>query len=137
MRELCEHAVTAALGAGADYADARVVVRRAQVVGTRNRRVERLDDAETEGIGVRVLVGGAWGFACDRRLDNAGADAAAAKAVAFAKAAPGGHSRELALLLSGEIKLFSVPGQNFSSKLGKRFLLHMVLVLISLRSFPP
>jgi TldD protein len=98
VRELCEHAVAAALGAGASYADARVVVRRAQVVGTRNRRVERLDDAETEGIGVRVLVGGAWGFACDRRLDDAGAEAAAAKAVAFAKAAPGGHSRELASL---------------------------------------
>ncbi len=98
MRELCEHAVAAALGAGASYADARVVVRRAQVVGTRNRRVERLDDAETEGIGVRVLVGGAWGVACGRRLDDAGAEAAAAKAVAFAKAAPGGHSRELASL---------------------------------------
>ncbi|HSC49308.1 MAG TPA: TldD/PmbA family protein [Gaiellaceae bacterium] len=96
MRELCEHAVAAALGAGASYADARVVVRRAQVVGTRNRRVERLDDAETEGIGVRVLVGGAWGFACDRRLDEGAAEAAAGKAVAFAKAAPGGHSRELA-----------------------------------------
>jgi TldD protein len=75
-----------------------VVVRRAQVVGTRNRRVERLDDAESAGIGVRVLVGGAWGFACDRRLDNSGAETAAAKAAAFAKAAPGGHSRELASL---------------------------------------
>src|SRR5689334_12089605 len=98
MRELCEQAVGAALGVGASYADARVVVRRAQVVGTRNGRVERLDDAETEGIGVRVLVGGAWGFACDRRLDSAGAEAAAARAVEFAKAAPGGHSRELAPL---------------------------------------
>jgi TldD protein len=96
VRELCEHAVGAALGAGASYADARVVVRRAQIVGTRNGRVERLDDAETEGIGVRVLVGGAWGFACDRRLDNA--EAAAARAVEFARAAPGGHSRELAQL---------------------------------------
>ncbi len=96
MRELCEHAVAAALGAGASYADARVVVRRSQVVGTRNQRVERLDDSETEGIGVRVLVGGAWGFACDRRLDSEGAEAAAAKACAFAKAAPGGHRRELA-----------------------------------------
>ncbi|HYX76994.1 MAG TPA: TldD/PmbA family protein, partial [Gaiellaceae bacterium] len=100
-RELCEHAVSAALGAGASYADARVVVRRAQVVATRNGRVDRLDDAETEGIGVRVLVGGAWGFACDRRLDNAGAEAAAARAVEFAKAAPGGHSRELAPLEPG------------------------------------
>src|SRR4029078_1467554 len=35
VRELCEHAVAAALGAGASYADARVVVRRSQVVGTR------------------------------------------------------------------------------------------------------
>ena len=96
MRELCEHAVAAALGAGASYADARVVVRRSQVVGTRNQRVERLDDSESEGIGVRVLVGSAWGFACDRRLDNEGAEAASRKACAFAKAAPGGQSRELA-----------------------------------------
>jgi TldD protein len=96
VRELCEHAVAAALGAGASYADARVVVRRSQVVGTRNRRVERLADSESEGIGVRVLIGGAWGFACDRRLGTAGAEAAAQKACAFAQAAPGSHSRELA-----------------------------------------
>jgi TldD protein len=96
VRDLCEHAVAAALGAGASYADARVVVRRSQVVGTRNGRVERLDDHETEGIGVRVLVGSAWGFACDRRLDNAGAEEAAKRAVAFAQAAPGGHERRLA-----------------------------------------
>ena len=96
MRELCEEAVAAALGAGASYADARVVVRRSQVVGTRNQRVERLDDAESEGIGVRVLVDGAWGFACDRRLDSEGGQSAAAKATAFAKAAPGGHQRALA-----------------------------------------
>jgi TldD protein len=96
VRELCEHAVAAALGAGASYADARVVVRRSQVVGTRNRRVERLADSESEGIGVRVLIGSAWGFACDRRLDTAGAEAAAQKACAFAQAAPGSHRRELA-----------------------------------------
>jgi TldD protein len=96
VRELCDQAVAAALGAGASYADARVVVRRSQVVGTRNQRVERLDDSETEGIGVRVLVGGAWGFACDRRLTEEGASAAARKACAFAEAAPGGHRRDLA-----------------------------------------
>src|SRR5262245_40165179 len=96
VRELCEEAVAAALGAGASYADARVVVRRSQVVGTRNRRVERLDDSETQGIGVRVLVDGAWGFAGERQLDTGGAQEAARKAVAFAKAAPGGHVRALA-----------------------------------------
>src|SRR5256886_1724654 len=98
MRELCDEAVSAALAAGASYADARVVVRRNQTVATRNQRVDRLDDTETEGLGVRVLVGGAWGFACDRRLSADGAEAAAGKACAFAKAAPGGHSRELAPL---------------------------------------
>src|SRR3954468_7084955 len=89
VRELCEHAVATALGAGASYADARVVVRRAQVVGTRNQRVERLDDTETEGIGVRVLVGGAWGFACDRRLAEEGARRAALQGAGVAP--PGGR----------------------------------------------
>jgi TldD protein len=98
VRQLCEQAVSAALGAGASYADARVVLRRSQVVATRNERVERLDDSESEGIGVRVLVGGAWGFACDRRLGAEGGRAAAEKACAFAKAAPGGHERALAAI---------------------------------------
>jgi len=93
VRELCEHAVAAALGAGASYADARVVVRRSQVVGTRNQRVERLDDTESEGIGVRVLAGGAWGFACDRRLTEEGARSAAERAVAFARASAGRAGR--------------------------------------------
>ncbi len=75
------------------YADARVacVVRRAQTVATKNGQVETISDADSEGIGVRVLVDGAWGFACDRRHDAGGAREAALRATAFAKAAPGGH----------------------------------------------
>jgi TldD protein len=96
VRELCEEAVSAALAAGASYADARVVLRRAQTVATRNGRVDRLDDVESEGLGVRALVGGAWGFACDRRLSAQGAQAAAAKACGFAKVAGGRHERALA-----------------------------------------
>jgi len=96
VRELCEEAVSAALAAGASYADARVVLRRAQTVATRNGRVDRLDDVESEGLGVRALVGGAWGFACDRRLSTQGAHAAAAKACGFAKAAGSKHERALA-----------------------------------------
>jgi len=96
MRALCEEAVAAALAGGASYADARAIVRRAQLVSTKNRRVDRVDDVESEGIGVRVLVGGAWGFACDRRLETAGAQAAAERATTFAKAAPGKHERKLA-----------------------------------------
>ena len=95
MQALCEAAVDAALGAGASYADARAVSTRRQMVVTKNRNVEDLSDAESEGIGVRVLVGGAWGFAADRRLDETGARDAALRACAFAKAAPGGHERSL------------------------------------------
>ena len=43
----------------------------ASSVSTKNGRVETLADAESEGIGVRVLVDGAWGFACSSRLDEA------------------------------------------------------------------
>ena len=102
MRDLCAAAVDAATGAGAEYADARVVVRRKQFVATKNGRVERLTDSESEGIGVRVLVKGAWGFACDRRLTADGARDPALRACAFARAAAGRHSRRLAPIATAQ-----------------------------------
>lgn len=96
MREVCGAAVDAAVGAGASYADARAVVRRSQAVATKNGRVENVSDLETAGVGVRVLVNGAWGFSCDRRLDAGGARDAALRAVAFARAAAGRGPKALA-----------------------------------------
>jgi TldD protein len=98
MRGLCEDAVDAAIGAGAAYADARAVARRFQTVATKNGRVENVSDIESEGVGVRVLVGGAWGFACDRRLSAEGARNAALRAAAFARAAGGRDAKALAPL---------------------------------------
>src|SRR4051812_30714590 len=98
VRDLCQAAIEAATAAGAEYADARVVLKRDQLVATKNGRVDRMTDAETEGIGVRVLVAGAWGFACDRRLTEDGARNAATRACTFARAAAGRHSRALAPL---------------------------------------
>jgi TldD protein len=86
VRQLCGHAIDAAVAAGAEYADARAITRRTQHVSTKNRAVESVADGETEGIGVRVLVDGAWGFACDRRLADEGAHEAARRAVEFARA---------------------------------------------------
>jgi TldD protein len=97
MKALCELAVEAAVAAGASYADARAVYTRRQHVVTKNGQVDDLSDSESEGIGVRVLVDGAWGFAGDRRLDEAGAHDAAARAAAFARAAPS-NGRSLAPL---------------------------------------
>ncbi len=96
MKDACAAAVDAALGSGAAYADARAVVRRSQAVETRDRRVVTLADAESAGIGVRVLVRGAWGFACDRRLSPEGGREAALRAAAFAAAAGGNGTRALA-----------------------------------------
>ena len=95
MRALCDEAIAAALAAGASYADVRAVVRRNQWVATKNGRVETVADRESEGIGVRVLVGGAWGFACDGRLTEEGARDAARRAAAFAAAASRRGEREL------------------------------------------
>jgi len=102
VRDFCAAAVAAATAAGAEYADARVVLKRDQLVATKNGRVDRMADAESEGIGVRVLVNGAWGFACDRRLSDEGAREAATRACTFARAAAGKHSRALAPLEAGQ-----------------------------------
>ena len=58
---------------------------------------------ESEGIGVRVLVGGAWGFACDRRLTPTGARDAALRACAFAAAA-GAERRPRARAARGALR---------------------------------
>ena len=96
MKALAEAAIDAALRAGASYADARAVILRRQFVVTKNGQVDDLSDAESEGIGVRVLVDGAWGFAAEGRLEETAARDAALRAAAFAKAAPGRHETSLA-----------------------------------------
>lgn len=55
-------AVTAALDAGARYADARVMHRRYESMNARNGDIEDLVSEESEGLGVRALVGSSWGF---------------------------------------------------------------------------
>jgi TldD protein len=79
-------ALDAAKSAGAEYADARIGQNRSQFIATRERRVQGLGDTETAGIGVRALVGGAWGFAATRDLSPDGVVVAAQQAVAQARA---------------------------------------------------
>lgn len=68
LRQLCMFALDSARSAGAEYADARVVRTRRQNVAVRQDRVTALDDVESLGIGIRVLIGGAWGFAASNQL---------------------------------------------------------------------
>ncbi len=84
--ELAMTALQAARDAGASYADARVGRYRRQSVGTRERQVTGVSDSESYGIGVRVLVDGAWGFAATSTLTPDGVSEAAREAARTARA---------------------------------------------------
>src|SRR5215210_1348254 len=80
----------------ADYADARHVRIRSERISTRNRALDGLDSRETEGIGVRVRVGGAWGFAGVRGADREGAERALGRALEVARSQPAARAAPLA-----------------------------------------
>jgi TldD protein len=61
-------ALNAAQMAGADYADIRINTNRRQFVSTREAIVAGVQDSETSGFGIRVLVDGTWGFAASRDI---------------------------------------------------------------------
>lgn len=85
MLDVAMQAVQAARAAGAEYADARVVADDSESITVRNQTMEGLDRAGSQGIGLRVLVGGYWGFAATARPEEV--DRTAALAVQIAKAA--------------------------------------------------
>ncbi|HEX2080270.1 MAG TPA: TldD/PmbA family protein [Longimicrobium sp.] len=85
-RELAARALEAARSAGAGYADVRIQRNRTQSIGTRERQITDFEDAETYGFGVRVLAGGAWGFAASREVNVDEVARVARQAVAQARA---------------------------------------------------
>jgi TldD protein len=87
MKELLEELMDSA-SARADYADARHVRSRAESLATRNGAVDEVESSESEGVGVRVRVGGAWGFAATRELDRPAIERALEQALAIAAAQP-------------------------------------------------
>jgi TldD protein len=86
MRDLTERALDTAAGRGATYADIRVVRRLEESIAIKSGRVEGVASGDSEGFGVRVLVGGAWGFASSHRLDADEVDRVAGEAVRIARA---------------------------------------------------
>ncbi len=84
--DLAARALDTASKRGAEYADLRFEVVRAERIETRNGIVATLSDATSRGYGMRALVGGAWGFAASSDLTQTGVDATAARAVEIAKA---------------------------------------------------
>src|SRR3954447_2263375 len=87
MKELLEELMDSA-SSRADYADVRHVRSRADSLATRNGAVDEVESSEAEGVGVRVRVGGAWGFAATRELDRPALERALGQALAIAAAQP-------------------------------------------------
>ena len=87
MLDVAKQAVEAAKAAGADYADGRIVADTSESITVRNQQMEGIDRSDSEGIGIRVLVNGYWGFAATARLEPEEIDRTAKLAVSIAKAA--------------------------------------------------
>ena len=86
LDEVTGRALAAAKAAGATYADVRIVRRRNESVSTREDKVQGVSSSEEYGVGVRVLAGGAWGFAATPSVTPADAERVARAAVDIAKA---------------------------------------------------
>jgi TldD protein len=86
MEDVATAAVEAALAAGAEYADARVMETRTEAMAARNGVVESLDRQDRAGVGVRALVGSSWGFFAIPDVGFAAARRAGEQATAVARA---------------------------------------------------
>jgi TldD protein len=87
MLDVAKQAVEAARAAGADYADGRVVADDSESITVRNQEMEGIDRSTSEGLGIRVLVNGYWGFAATARQEPEEIERTAKLAVEIAKAA--------------------------------------------------
>src|SRR5436190_9771376 len=76
--------------AGCRYAEARLVERVSESVSVRNGAVDQVETDEATGLGVRVWIAGAWGFAATTEVSAAGARRALERALAVAEAQPRG-----------------------------------------------
>jgi TldD protein len=110
VKELAYLALETARLRGAEYADARIVRQRRQNLSAEDRRVAGIRDTDGCGLGIRVLVDGAWGFAGTSDLTNEAVQRAAADAVETARAAALARGRKVSLVPEPPAKLeFRTP----------------------------
>jgi TldD protein len=86
MREIADLLLDAAASGGAAYADCRVVQRQVQSLAVKDAAFSQVSSYEDEGVGVRALVDGGWGFASVDRMDAASLEECAHLAVRIARA---------------------------------------------------
>ena len=84
------------------YAEARHVAGDSEDLAIRNGQIDDIASSSSEGIGVRVRLGGAWGFAATRDVSAAGAEAALTRAIAIAEAQPAAGDAPLAAVTAAQ-----------------------------------
>ncbi|MBC9913093.1 TldD/PmbA family protein [Chitinophaga varians] len=85
-KQLADVALNTARSKGATYADVRIGRYLNQFVVTREARVQNIANAESFGVGIRVIANGCWGFAATNVVTKEAIAKAAERAVAVAKA---------------------------------------------------
>jgi predicted Zn-dependent protease len=86
LRDLLELALRRAKAAGAGYCDVRRIAHETEGISARNGHVESISRSESSGFGVRVLKGGAWGFASSNNFTEEEAARVTGEAVKIAEA---------------------------------------------------
>jgi len=99
-----QRALDTAASLGADYADVRLGESRDENLEVRNGVVASFSDSESAGFSVRVLVGGAWGFAASADINDGELDRVAALAVAIARASGKTRGQGITLLPAGSFQ---------------------------------
>lgn len=74
---------------GADYADARLITKEFEEIETKGLEVSAINRGRSEGIGIRILIKGGWGFASTSDLSRDSIEMAVRRAAAVARASSG------------------------------------------------
>ena len=86
MKDLIDRGLDLSKVLGATFSEVRIVDQRNEELEVKNGTAEAIKYSESEGIGVRVIVDGAWGFASTSRMEKKDIDEVTALAVQIAKA---------------------------------------------------
>jgi len=104
VKDFTQLAIDTAVSCGASYADIRIIDSKTQSITVKNGEIETLNNNNSLGFGIRVIVNGSWGFASSSFLTKSEIEKTAALAVQIAKAS--------ATLRKGSIQLAPEPVHN-------------------------
>lgn len=85
-KQLADVALNTAKSMGATYTDIRIGRYLNQFISTRENKVQGIENSESFGAGIRVIVNGTWGFGATHDVTPDGIKKATQRAIAIAKA---------------------------------------------------